>query len=203
MVSSSASASVCDLACSLRQTHSDCHVSAPTSRAAHMSMPSILHMDMSPHENYQRPVPPADAGTSRDNSLSMPADMDMGPDHSDSSMAADTVRSATPGHLILFPWPPRPEMLTERLMRAPEPGMRTSAMPRHPGTHSTCTHEACSQISSSTSPSRLDHAQLSAVDCAPAHVSSPVNLWTNSHWIRLGSPPQRLLAESPATTLRI
>jgi hypothetical protein len=203
MVSTLASASACDLACSLRQTHSDCHAGVPKSKEADMSMPSILHMDSSPNENHQMPVPPADAGTPPDNSMSMPADMDMGPERGDSSIAGNTIMNAAPDHSILLAWPPRPQLLIERFMRAPEPGMRTSAMPRHPGTRSSCTHETCSQISSSTSGRRSDHAQPSAVDCTPTHVPSTVNLRTNSHRIRLESPPESLLAESPATILRI
>jgi hypothetical protein len=203
MVSTLASASACDLACSLRQTRSDCHAGSPKPKEAGMSMPSILHMGSSPNEHHQMPVPPADAGTPPDNSMSMPVDMDMGAERSDSSTAADTIMNAAPGHLILLPLPPRPELLTERFMRAPEPGMRTSAMPRHPGTRSSCTHETCRQISSSTSPRRSDHPQPSAADGTPTHVPSTVNLRTSSHQIRLESPPESLLAESPATILRI
>jgi hypothetical protein len=203
MVSTSASASACDLSCWLGQAHSDCHAGgAATSSATTMPMSSIMPMDMSSNENPQTPTSHAAGATAAKGSMSMPADMDMGPDQTDSSIAVDTRMSVTPGHLMTMS--PRPEMLTERFMRGPNPGMESNNVPGHSGHLSSCTHETCSQISASVSPPRVNHAQANFLYCVSIRIASPVNPWTDSQWIRPGPPPPEILsAETLSTILRI
>ena len=175
MASTTVSVPACDLSCWLRQTHPDCHAGGSASAK--------------------------EAGMSKD-SMSMPADMDMGPDLSDSSMATDIRINVTPGRSMTMS--PQLEMATERFMRAPQAGMGTNAIPDHSRTLSSCTHETCSQISASTSPPRADQGQPDFLHCMPIHVSSPVNLRADSHWIGPGTPPPEILpTEVLATILRI
>lgn len=203
MVSTSASASVCDLSCWLRQAHSDCHSGGPTtSRDAGMPMSSMMAMDMSANENPQMPVADATPSTAPKDSTPMPPGMDMRPGRSDNPMAADAGMHATPGRLMSMS--PRPEMAAERFQRALKSGMRTNTMHHHPGNLSSCTHETCSQISASVSPPRVEHAQPSFLHSAPISPSNPVDLWADSQLIRPGIPPLEVLpAEGLATILRI
>jgi hypothetical protein len=203
MVSTSASATACDLSCWLRQAQSDCHAGGlAASMGTNMPVSPIMAMYMSSSGNPQMQAQHANASTAPHDSMSMSVDMDMGRAHTDVSMAADTKMDATPSHLMSMS--PRPKMLTERLMSAPNPGMESNGIPGHSGRLSSCTHEMCSQISASTSPPRVDRVQSNFLHGVSIHIASPVKLGTDLQWIRLGPPPPEILsAERLSTILRI
>lgn len=169
LVSTSVSASACDLSCWLHQAHSHCHSvgSAPTGK----------------------------------DDMSM-SDMDMGPSHMEGSTDSDTLMRAVPGHSMAMS--PQQEMVAERLVHATKPDLRTSGMPGHSKSMSSCTHEACSQISVSSSPPRPDHSQPNSLRWITLSITSPVNLRTGFHCIGPGTPPPKTLAAAIlTTTLRI
>jgi len=137
-----------------------------------------------------------------DTAMSMPPGMDMGSDQTESPMGPDTIMSATPGHSM--PMSPQQEMTTRRLEQVSKLEMRTGAMHDHSKSVSSCTHETCSQVSASASPPGADHSQPNSLHGIASSISSPVNLWTDFYWVRLGnSPPKLLPANRLVTTLRI
>jgi hypothetical protein len=175
MVSTSASASACDLSCWFYQEHSDCHTagSAPEDQESAMSAPS--NMDMGPG-------------------------MNMGAAGSERMMAPDQPANAKPDHSMS----PKMDMTTRRFEQATKPELSTSAMPDHSMTLSSCTHETCSQISASASPPNADHSQPNSLYWIATDISNPGNLWTGFHSIRPGPPPPKILAVPHlTTTLRI
>src|ERR1022692_116325 len=100
----------------------------------------------------------ASATTSKDDTaMSMPPGMDMGSDQSESPTGTDTVMGAAPGHSMSMS--PQQEMATRRLERATNPATRTGTMHDHSKDMSSCTHETCSQLSTSASPPGADHSQ--------------------------------------------
>lgn len=145
------------------------------------------------------------AATSKDDmamSMPMPPGMDMGSDQSESPIGSDTVMGAMPGHSM--PMSPQQEMATRRFEQATKPATRTGTMHDHSKDMSSCTHETCSQLSTSASPPGADHSQPNSLHWLAVSMSSPVNLLTSFHWVRLGTPPPKLLtAERLITTLRI
>ena len=202
MVSTSVSASACDLSCWLYQAHSDCltvgSVTADKDGPA-MSMPS--DMDMRPDESERLVgAPMGEDATAL--SMSMPPDMDMGPDESNSMASSDANLNARPGQTLAMP--PQLEGVTESFGRAAKAEMGTRTMVNHSGTLSSCMHEPCSQTSMFVSPPAGDHSQPSSLHWMPASISNPVNLWPAFHWIRPGTPPPKILAvDHLTTTLRI
>ena len=137
-----------------------------------------------------------------DTAMSMPPGMDMGSDQTESPMGPDTVMSATPGHSM--PMPPQQGMATRRLEQVSKPEMRTGAVHDHSKSVSSCTHETCSQVSISASPPGADQSQPDSLHRIASSISSPVNLWTDFHWVRLGnSTPDIIPADCLVTTLRI
>jgi hypothetical protein len=202
MVSTSVSASACDLSCWLHQAHADCltvgSVTADKDGAA-MSMPS--DMDMHPVES-ERMVGAHIGADATAVPMSMPADMDMGPDDSNSMASSDANLNARPGQTLAMP--PQLEGVTESFGRAAKAEMGTRAMLNHSGTLSSCMHEPCSQTSMSVSPPTGDHSQTSSLHWMPIGISNPVSLWIGFHWIRPGTPPAKILAvDHLTTTLRI
>jgi hypothetical protein len=143
------------------------------------------------------------ATTSKDDAaMSMPPGMDMGSDHSESSMGPDTAMSAVPGHSMSMS--PQQEMATQRFEEATRPEMKTRAMHDHSKSVSSCTHETCSQVSASASPPGADHPQPNFLHRVAISISSPANLWITFHWIRPGTlPPELLTVDRLVTTLRI
>ena len=132
---------------------------------------------------------------------SMPADMNMGPDPSEPLTAPQTGISATPVHSMSM----SADMGTasERFELANQHHVGTTAGPGRPKTVS-CSHEACSQISVSTSPPAGDHAQSNSLHRIAIRISTPVNLWVAFHWTRVGTSPPRIpAADHLVTTLRI
>jgi hypothetical protein len=145
----------------------------------------------------------ASATTSKDDAaMSMPPGMDMGSDQSESPTGSDTVISAVPGHSMSMS--PQQEMATRRFEQATKPATRIDTLHDHSKGMSSCTHETCSQLSTSASPPGADHSQPSSLHWLAVSISSPVNLLVSSHWVRLGTPPPKLLtADRLITTLRI
>lgn len=137
-----------------------------------------------------------------DSAMSMRPGMDMGPDQTESPMEPDATMNAAPGHSMAMP--PQQEMATHRFEQATKPEMKTVAMRDHSNSMSSCSHETCSQISTSASPPRADHSQPNSLDRIAISISIPANLWIAFHWIRPGIPPPKLLtANRLATILRI
>ena len=145
----------------------------------------------------------ASATTSKDDTaMSMPPGMDMGSDQSESPTGSDTVMGAVPGHSMSMS--PQQEMATRRFEQATKPATRTGTMHDHSKGMSSCTHETCSQLSTSASPPGADHSQPNSLHWLAVSISSPVNLLVSFHWVQLGTPPPKLLsADRLITTLRI
>ena len=137
-----------------------------------------------------------------DTAMSMPAGMDMGSDQSESPTGSDTVMGATRGHSMSMS--PQQEMATRRFEGATKPATRTGTMHDHSKGMSSCTHATCSQILTSASPPGADHSQPNSLHRLAVSFSSPVNLLVSIHWVRLGTPPPKLLtADRLITTLRL
>ena len=140
--------------------------------------------------------------TKDDTAMSMPPGMDMGSDQSESPMGPDTVLSAAPGHSMAMS--PQQEMATRRFEQATKPATRTGTMHDHSKGMSSCTHETCSQLSTSASPPGADHSQPNSPHRLAVSTSSAINLLVSFHWVRHGTPPPKLLtADRLITTLRI
>lgn len=144
----------------------------------------------------------ASAPTSKDDTaMSMPG-MDMGSDESVSPTGSDTVMGTLPGQSMSMS--PQQEMTTRRLEHATKPATRTGTMHDRSKGISSCTHEACSQLTTSASPPGADHSQPNSLHWLAVSISSPVNLLVSFHWVRLGTPPPKLLtADRLITTLRL
>lgn len=137
-----------------------------------------------------------------DTAMSMPPGMDMGPDQGESPMGTDTAMGATPSHSMSMS--PQQEMVTRRFEQATKPVTRTDTLHDHSKGISSCTHESCSQLSTSASPPHADHSQPNSLHWLAVSISSPVNLLVSFHWVRLGiSPPKLLTSDRLVTTLRI
>src|SRR5665213_3933403 len=121
MVSTSVSASSCDLSCWLNQAHSDCHTATKDSAAMSMS----LDMDMHSGESEQAVGPRMDADATI-NSMPMPSGMDMGTESSENMAGADTNLNARPGHPMAMP--AQLEGVTEASVSAPKGEMGARAM---------------------------------------------------------------------------
>jgi hypothetical protein len=175
IVSTSMSASACDLSCWLRQTHSDCHAvnSAGVDKDdTTMSMPSGMDMGMG-----------------------------MGSGHSE-SMTGPAMSGTQPGHSMLML--PQMGMATERFESASEPGTGRGAMPDYSKGISSCAHEPCSQAWASASPPAGDHSQPKSPRPIAISISAPVNLRVAFCSIRVGThPPGILASDRLVTTLRI
>jgi hypothetical protein len=145
----------------------------------------------------------ASATTSKDDmSMPMPPGMDMGSDQSESPMGPETAMGAARGHSMSMS--PQQEMATRRLERATKPATRTGTMHDHSKGMSSCTHETCSQLSTSASPPGADRSQPNSLHRIAIGISSPVNIWITFHCIRPGTPPPKpLIADRLITTLRI
>ena len=199
MVSTSASASICDLSCWLHQAHSDCRTVSSGTKAPETAMSMSSAMDMNPDESESMMGPKMGAGATPDDSTSTSSDMEMGPDHSDGMKTVDMGMNAALGHSISPPL----AVATEHLKRATKPEMGTSTMHDHSTGVTSCTHETCSQSSASASPPQKDHHQASSI-WKTMSSSSHDGFWIGFHWVRLGTPPPEVLATDGLTTaLRI
>jgi hypothetical protein len=128
--------------------------------------------------------------------------MDMGSDHSESSMGPDAFMIAAPGHSMSMS--PHQDLTTQRFELATNTGMRTGATHDHSMSVSSCTHETCSQVSTAASPPRADLSQPSHQLWMAIRVVSSDNLHITFHRIRLETPPSKMLApDRLTTTLRI
>jgi len=195
LVSTSVSASACDLSCWLHQTHSDCStVGSATANmdSTAMSMPSDMVM-------------PRDEDLGQEDttaSMSMAPDMDMGTDHSEPMASSGANLFASLSHSVTMP--PQLEGITESFVRGVKTEMGTRAVLNHSGTLSSCLHEPCSQTSMSVSPPTTDHSQPSSLHWIQIGISNPSNIWSAFRWINPESPPAIILAVDHLTTpLRI
>ena len=203
MVSTSASASVCDLTCWLHQAHSDCHgVSSVTKSEEGTAVSMSSDMDMSSEESEPMiTAPRTEADAMTDDSMSMPPDTDMGPDHSESMGRPVTMRNAILRHPMAMSV--QREGVTERFASTMKVA-GTRATRNHSSKLSSCRHEPCSQASISASPPTGDHPQPASLLWIPTGISNTVNLWTGSHWMHPEtSPPEILAVIRLTTTLRI
>lgn len=197
MVSTSISASACDLSCWLQHGHSGCNaVDTVTTNVdtGAMSMPS--NMDMRQVESERV------GGETATDSMSMSPDMGMGPDHSEGTAGSDANLNARPDHSMVMP--AQPEGVTDNSSSAAKVGIGSRAMLNHSGTLSSCLHEPCGQASMSVSPRTGDHPQLRSLHWMPTDISNPLDLWSSFHRIRPGIPPSGIPAvDHLTTTLRI
>ena len=137
-----------------------------------------------------------------DTAMSMPAGMDMGSDQSESPTGSDTVMGTVPGHYMSMS--PQQEMATRRFEQATKPATRTDTLHDHSKGISSCTHETCSQLSTSASPPGADHSQPNSLHRVAVNISSPANLLVSFYWVQLGTPPPKpLTTDRLITTLRI
>ena len=114
------------------------------------------------------------------------------------------IRSWVPCPVIPCLCPHSRKWLRRRFEQATKPATRTDTMHDHSKGMSSCTHETCSQLSTSASPPGADHSQPNSLHRLAVSISSPVNLLVSFHWVRLGTPPPKLLtADRLITTLRI
>ena len=145
----------------------------------------------------------ASAKTSKDDTaMSMPPGMDMGSDQSASSAEPDAAMGAVRGHSMSMS--PQQEMATRRFEQDTKPATRTDTLRDHSKGISSCTHETCSQLSTSASPPGADHSQPESLRWLAVSISSPINLSDGFHWIRLGTtPPKLFAADHLITHLRI
>ena len=141
--------------------------------------------------------------TKDDTAMSMPPGMDMGSEQSETPIASYTVMAATPSHSMSMS--PQQEMATRQLQLAMKPATNTGTMHDHSKGMYSCTHETCSQLSTSASPPGADHSQPNSLHSLAVSISSPVNFLASFHWVQLGTPPPKLLLASDrlTTTLRI
>jgi hypothetical protein len=175
MVSTSVSASACDLSCWLHQTPSDCHSANPATEDNERTMSASSEMDMSPEVDMSSHGTQNKAGPHhRVNAVtrhSMPAQMDM------AGNSLQVVRKSE---------------------------VSASARRDHSKTTlSLCDPETCSQTSASASPPRGIQAQPAHLHCVAIHVSSPANSLTSSHRIVPGTPSPINLAVDLLPTLRV
>ena len=202
MVSTSVSASACDLSCWLHQAHSDCStVGAATANidSAAMSMPSDMDMRQGEGERMAGPYSGEENATG---SMSMAPDMDMGTDHSERMASSGVNLFASLSHSVVMP--PQLEGMTESFIRVAKAEVGTRAVLNHSGTLSSCLHEPCSQTSMSVFPPTADHSQPSSLHWMPTSISNPVNIWSAFRRINPESPPAIILAVDHLTTpLRI
>jgi hypothetical protein len=202
MISTSVSASACDLSCWLHQAHSGCStVGAATANidSAAMSMPSDMDMPQGEGDRMAGPHLGEEDTTA---SMSMAPDMDMGTDHSERIASSGANLFASLSHSVVMP--PELEGMTESFIRVVKTEMGTRAVLNHSGTVSSCLHEPCSQTSMSVSPPTADHSQPSSLHWMPTGISNPVNIWSAFRGINPESPPAIILAVDHLTTpLRI
>jgi hypothetical protein len=197
MVSTSVSASACDLSCWLNHAYSDCHTETKDGAAMSMSLDMDMHSGESEHT-----VEPQMGADATIDSMPMPADIDMGSDGSDSMAGADAYLNARAGHFMAMS--PQLEGVIETSVRVAKGEMGGRTMLNRSGSLSPCMHEPCSQTSMSVSPPTGDRSQPTSLYWMPTGISSPFNIWTSFHWTRPGTPPPKILAvDHPTTTLRI
>jgi hypothetical protein len=154
------------------------------------------------HQAHSDCLTVSTAMSGKDTAMSMPADMDMGPDNSSSMTGSDWSVNVMPGHSKSM----SPEMdgVTGRFDPVTRHEMRTSTLPDHSKGISSCTHEPCSQTSVSVPPPAGDHCQPSFLHWVAVSISSPISLWIGFHWIQPETPPLKILvANRLVTTLRI
>ena len=138
------------------------------------------------------------ATTGDEMAMSMPSDMDMGPD---SMPGPGTVLTTSAPSITM---PPQMQMVTERVGYAPKSEAGTSSVPGRSKSSSSCIHEPCAQVWSSVSSPNPHHCQANSQQGMTINISSPINSWIGFDWIGSGTPPPKILtAPHLTTTLRI
>jgi hypothetical protein len=185
MVSTSVSASVCDLSCWLRRADSGCHTGG------------------------------SDMAGSMAAALSMPPDMDMGPGSDESMTVSTTPGATvtTPGNLVSISTQMRMSMpmfapaqkVTGRFEYAAKAEAGADSMPGHSKTISSCSHEPCAQIWGSTSPPPgAGRRQVKSQHSTTMSISRPASVSLTFQQICIKTSPPELLAIRPlVTSLRI
>jgi hypothetical protein len=178
MVSTSVSASACDLSCWLQRAHSNCRAEGFATWGIDMAMSMPSDMDMGTNHSAGMIV----AGTA--------------------VMIVPSTAVTTPVHSMSMS--AQAQIPTKRFDCATKSETGTTGMPDHSKTVSSCTHEPCSQPWASVSPPRGDHSQLSSPHPMAISISNFHNLCIGATSIRLGTHPPKLPAvERLITTLRI
>lgn len=202
MVSTSVSASACDLSCWLHQTYSDCNNAgavATNKDGAAMSMSSGMDMRHDPSERIVGPHLSEGAVT---DAMPMGPKTDLGTDDSNGMASSESHLITKLGHAMAMP--PQFEVVTERFMRVAKAELAARPELNPSGTPSSCLHEPCSQSWISVSPPPGDHSQPGALQRTLTGILNPANVWPGLRRINFESPPSKILAGDPlTTTLRI
>jgi len=128
--------------------------------------------------------------------------MDMGSDHTASKTGEGVSISGMPGHSMSMSR--QMDMSTERFAQVTKPELGTSAMPDHSKTVSSCSHEACGQISVSASPPSAGHFQPNSLHWPAINIAISARLLTGVHLIGPRTQPPKIPAvDRLVTTLRI
>jgi hypothetical protein len=180
MISTSVSASVCDLSCWLRRAHFDCHTAGSATAGNEMAMSMPMDMDMGSSSGESMTEAGA-AITTRDNCPSMSVRMRM-------TMAMFT----------------HEQKANDRFEFASTIETGSDSMPSHSKTISACTHEPCSQIWSSGSPPSRHQTPASSQYGLAIGFSNPAMTTIDFRQMTVGTSPPGLPGTKPlVTSLRI
>jgi hypothetical protein len=174
MVFTPVSVSACDLSCWLRQTSSDCHSTSSDAEDG-------LRM------------------TSRSSAMDMSADMEMSSDGAQSKAGPHESAQDATGHLMSA----QMDMIRSARQVISKAEVSGGTGFDQSRALSPCSHETCSQATTSVSPPSARQSQSVNLYCAVMDVSSAANLLTTSHRIARGSPPPINHPADLLPTLRI
>lgn len=159
MVFTPVSVSTCDLSCWLHQTFSDCH-------SASSDAEDSVRM------------------TSRSSAMDMSADMEMSSDGAQSKAGQHESAQDATGHLMS----PQMDMVRSEPQVITKTDVSEGTGFDQSRALSPCSHETCSQATTSTSPPKMSPGQASLY-CAVIHVSTAPNPLASSHRITPRYPP--------------
>jgi len=132
--------------------------------------------------------------------MSMPADMDMGLDQSDSMAGPDPVVT-TMSHSMSMP--SQMQLFTGRSVRATNNETSGTSMPDH-SKGTLCIHQICAQVGTSRASSDPGRFQSISLHSIAINATSPRNSRIHFPWLGSGSPPPKTLTVGRLTaTLRI
>ena len=188
IVSTSASASICDLSCWLHQVDSDCHATAfsPAGQAMTSPMPSGMHMDA-----------PADA---------TPMTMD-----SDNTSGMDMAAEGNEG-LPALRFEPHPAHLMSthidlaigHLKSTARSGQNSKSERHHSASLSCCANGNCARSTVSAPPPDSGQSQPSCLHFVAISISGPAYFWTTSQKISSATLPREdFPVRIQTTTLRV
>jgi hypothetical protein len=182
MVTTSVSASVCDLSCWLRRAHSDCHGASSATNDNAMAMAMPMDMGAGTHDSAEMGEPDTATVTTPGNFVSM----------------TDRMRMSMP----MFA---QAQKVTGRFEYAAKAEAGSDSMPGHSKTISSCSHEPCAQIWGSASPPPgADRLRVNSRHFTTMSVSRPASVSMSFQQICIKASPPELLAIQPlVTSLRI